>query len=200
MQPLVDPQPYIEAIEVGGAHPLDAVTEAARTAEELKRAGDTVVDHFVAAARKQNMSWTQIATSLGVTRQSAHKRFGSAPDPKRSPMGSDGIREKPAPFCGTRLRDDGAIEVLLEAQATWYRLISADGHSAEDLAASARQAYGNRWLKRLSEDLDCVYEVLGDSLGPTVEAVLEDASGRRHTKTVESTTAKRKAAWRLNAS
>lgn len=114
-------------------------------------------------------------------------------------MGLDGIREKPAPFCGTRIRDGGAIEVLLEIGGAWCELQRLDTHTVEALVHRARQAYGKIWLKRLGEDLDCIYVLAGDRLGPSVQATLVDAAGRQLLRTVECTIAKRKAAWRLNA-
>jgi hypothetical protein len=196
----VDIKSLIEAVKAEVPQkPLDAITVSVRLAEDLTQAGDTVVEHFVKEARNHGLSWTQIATSLGVTRQSAHKRFESVPDPQGAPMGLDGIREKPAPFCGTRMRDDGAIEVLLETGGTWYELQRVDGHPIEDLVFRARQAYGKIWLKRLSEDLDCIFELAGDLLGSSVQATLVDAAGRQLVRTVECTIAKRKAAWRANA-
>lgn len=189
----------IQAIEGRASKPLDAITLAVELSHELAQLGDEVVERLVRAARDEGLSWTQIATSLGVSRQSAHKRFEAVPDPQREPMGPDGIREKSAPFCGTRVRADGAIEVLLETGGAWYELLNVDGHPIEDLVHRSRQAYGQKWLKRLGEDLDCVYELAGDELGSSVEATLADAAGRRLERTVDCTIAKRKAAWRLNA-
>jgi hypothetical protein len=191
----------IDAIQ--GKHPtnpLDALSEALGVAESMASIGDAVIEHFVAAAREQGRSWTQIATSLGVSRQAAHRKFdGVVPGPQDAPMGIDGIREKAGPFCATRMAEDGSIEVLLETGGSWYQLESLDGYSVEHLVHQARQAYGPKWLKRLGEDLDCVYGLVGGALGDSVQATVLDAAGRRSTKEVECTIAKRKTAWRYNA-
>ena len=184
---------------------LDAVTCAVGMAEEFGRFGDRLVSHFVAEARDAGLSWAQIGTSLGVTRQAARQRFADADADLaggRSPlvapaMGADGLLEKAAPFAAVR-HENSQLHVQVEIGGTWYALESLDDFSTGELMAAAQRAFGRRWLKRLSEDLDDVYTATGASLGPTADVTLVDAAGRRFLRTVEVTIAKRKAAWRYN--
>jgi hypothetical protein len=54
---------------------LDLLITASRTVTELSTVGDSVLDYFVAAARRDGKSWTDISSALGVSKQAAHKRF-----------------------------------------------------------------------------------------------------------------------------
>ena len=178
-----------------GDRPLENLTVAAALSETLGRLGDEVVSTFVEEARHAGLSWSQIGTSLGMTRQAAQQR--STRPATQAPMGLDGIREKPSPFCAVEDRG-GVIYVQVEIDGGWYVLVEVDGHSAEEIVATAKSSFKNRWFKRLSEDLDDVLGALGSELGSTVRVALVDAAGRRHERTVDVTIAKRKAAWRYN--
>lgn len=178
--------------------PLDNLTAAVGAAAELEGLGDELITHFVLEARDAGLSWAQIGTSLGVTRQAARQRFvAPTSDPTAALVGSDGIRNKAAPFSAVRF-DDGDLVVQIEIGGTWYRLAEIDDITADALLTAARDHFQKRWLKRISEDLDNVYEVMGQQLAETAEVVLVDAAGRRFNRTVDVTIAKRKAAWRYN--
>lgn len=185
----------------GGDRPLDNITMAVELAAELGAAGDRVVSVFVDEARRAGLSWSQIGTSLGVTRQAAQQRFTEPSAPSRprdpAPMGADGIRNKPAPFSGLRESSVG-LNVQVEIGGAWYQLVELDGRPVDQLVRASREVFKTRWLKRLSEDLDDVYAMLGDELGDTAEVTLVDGAGRTSRRTVEVTIAKRKAAWRYN--
>jgi hypothetical protein len=55
--------------------PLDLLATASRTITELSTMSDAVLDHFVAGARREGRSWTDISGVLGVSKQAAHKRY-----------------------------------------------------------------------------------------------------------------------------
>ena len=67
----------IDAIE--GASPLDRLSAASATADELRGLSDALLDRYVQAARADGRSWTEIGAALGVTKQAAHERFVDAP-------------------------------------------------------------------------------------------------------------------------
>lgn len=180
-----------------GDRPLDNVTAAVELSGHLGAIGDRLVGRFVEEARGAGLSWSQIGTSLGVTRQAAQQRFMVASAPRSAPMGEDGIRNKPAPFSGVRESSVG-VNVQVEIGGAWYELLEIDGRPVSELVSACRKAFKVRWLKRISEDLDDVYAMLGDTLGDTAEVTLSDAAGRVSRRTVEVTIAKRKAAWRYN--
>jgi hypothetical protein len=55
--------------------PLDRLSAAVLVADELRAQGDELLDRFVAQARRENCSWTEIGTTLGISKQAAHQRF-----------------------------------------------------------------------------------------------------------------------------
>lgn len=55
--------------------PLDQVSAAVRLADHLGEVSDHLIGHFVDQARKSGASWTEIGSSIGVTKQAAQKRF-----------------------------------------------------------------------------------------------------------------------------
>ncbi|GGS99397.1 hypothetical protein GCM10010156_66840 [Planobispora rosea] len=55
-----------------GTDPLDSLRAVAELRRHLERTEATLVRR----ARVAGASWTQIADSLGVTKQSAHRKFG----------------------------------------------------------------------------------------------------------------------------
>jgi Clp amino terminal domain, pathogenicity island component len=65
-----------EAREDGDS--LDRVEEAVAMAGTLTEVADHLIGHFIDEARRDGVSWTQIGTRLGVTKQAVRKRF--APD------------------------------------------------------------------------------------------------------------------------
>lgn len=59
--------------------PLELLTTASRTAADLDRVKDELLEYFVDGCRAAGKSWTEISTALGVSKQAAHRRF-SVPD------------------------------------------------------------------------------------------------------------------------
>jgi hypothetical protein len=55
--------------------PLDRLGAAVLVADELRAQGDELLDRFVAQARGESCSWTEIGTTLGISKQAAHQRF-----------------------------------------------------------------------------------------------------------------------------
>ncbi|MGU3500492.1 Clp protease N-terminal domain-containing protein [Mycobacterium sp. C31M] len=54
---------------------LEQLSDAVLAAEHLGEVADHLVGHFVDQARRSGASWTEIGTSMGVTKQAAQKRF-----------------------------------------------------------------------------------------------------------------------------
>jgi hypothetical protein len=65
----------IQEVSEAGADPLDRLEHACATAGELGTVADLLVNHFVVQARDAGLSWTQIGSRMGVTKQAARKRF-----------------------------------------------------------------------------------------------------------------------------
>ncbi len=56
-------------------NPLDQLATAATTADALNRSTDALLSHFVDQCRRAGHSWSEIGTSLGVTKQAVQRRF-----------------------------------------------------------------------------------------------------------------------------
>lgn len=65
----------IRAIRSVHTDALEQLTDAVLAAEHLGEVADHLIGHFVDQARRSGASWTDIGTSMGVTKQAAQKRF-----------------------------------------------------------------------------------------------------------------------------
>src|SRR3954452_5465283 len=65
----------IDSIKKVHADPLEQLTDAVLVADHLGEVADALIGHFVDQARRQGRSWTEIGSSMGVTKQAAKKRF-----------------------------------------------------------------------------------------------------------------------------
>ena len=65
----------IRAIKSVHTDALEQLTDAVLAAEHLGEVADHLIGHFVDQARRSGASWTDISTSMGVTKQAAQKRF-----------------------------------------------------------------------------------------------------------------------------
>lgn len=71
---------YVRSLRPDGG-PLDHLSNAFVTAQELSDQGDALIGHFVDQARGSGASWSQIGTAMGVTKQAAQKRFTARDEP-----------------------------------------------------------------------------------------------------------------------
>jgi hypothetical protein len=65
----------IDSIKKVHVDPLEQLTDAVLVADHLGEVADALIGHFVDQARRQGRSWTEIGSSMGVTKQAAQKRF-----------------------------------------------------------------------------------------------------------------------------
>jgi hypothetical protein len=65
----------ITAIKRVHDQPLDQLTDAMLAADHFGDIADHLIGHFVDQARRSGASWTEIGTSMGVTKQAAQQRF-----------------------------------------------------------------------------------------------------------------------------
>ncbi len=77
---------YVKAQQTQG-DPLSELSTAVVVAARLDEQSDALIGHFVDQARRSGASWSQIGTSMGVSKQAAQKRFvprwdGSDPVPE----------------------------------------------------------------------------------------------------------------------
>jgi ATP-dependent Clp protease ATP-binding subunit ClpA len=78
------PLPSVESLiavvraDAPSQDPLELLAEASRSVAEMEQVGDALLDHFVEACRAGGLSWSEISSALGVSKQAAHKRFATA--------------------------------------------------------------------------------------------------------------------------
>src|SRR4051812_12190959 len=86
---MVEPTPLTQSVRLDDliasikkvhADPLEQLTDAVLVADHLGEVADALIGHFVDQARRQGRSWTEIGSSMGVTKQAAQKRFVARPD------------------------------------------------------------------------------------------------------------------------
>lgn len=61
--------------DAASSEPADQLATALDTARELSTLSDSLLGYFIDQARKSDMSWTDISSVLGVSKQAVHKRF-----------------------------------------------------------------------------------------------------------------------------
>ena len=79
----------VEAVRLQApAGPLPRVEAALALAEELTAGADELIGYFVAEARSDGCSWTEVGQRLGVTKQAARQRF-AVPSPSLEMGGAE---------------------------------------------------------------------------------------------------------------
>ena len=131
---------------------LDRLDTALAVAAQLDHQADALVDHFVAAARADRRSWTDIGARLGVTKQAARKRFADPTGP--SPVLPPGLTLGPRlQACLTAARrhahQAGATEVGTDhllagllADGVGAATLDKLGVTADAIATSAQRLFG----------------------------------------------------------
>lgn len=68
----------VAALEAAHPDVRDRIPDAMLVAEHLDRTGDDLIEHVVATARAQGVSWSEIGTRMGVSKQAAQQRLAKA--------------------------------------------------------------------------------------------------------------------------
>src|SRR5580698_3434922 len=133
----------IDAITKTHSGPLDQLSDAVLAADHLGDIADHLIGHFVDQARRSGASWTEIGTSMGVTKQAARKRFvPKAPGEAADLSASDGFSRY------TRLARNVIVSSQEEARAGSHAQIGTPHlilgllNQPEGLAVQAIQAQG----------------------------------------------------------
>jgi hypothetical protein len=133
----------IDAITKVHADALDRLSDAVLAADHLGDIADHLIGHFVDQARRSGASWTEIGTSMGVTKQAARKRFvPKAPGEAADLSASDGFSRY------TRLARNVIVSSQEEARAGSHAQIGTPHlilgllNQPEGLAVQAIQAQG----------------------------------------------------------
>src|SRR5215831_15295531 len=65
---------YVKALHPDGG-PLANVSDAFTVSTQLDEQADALIGYFVDQARRSGLSWSQIGSAMGVSKQAAQKRF-----------------------------------------------------------------------------------------------------------------------------
>jgi ClpA/ClpB-like protein len=65
---------YVKALHPDGG-PLENVSDAFTVSTQLDEQADALIGYFVDQARRSGLSWSQIGSAMGVSKQAAQKRF-----------------------------------------------------------------------------------------------------------------------------
>jgi hypothetical protein len=151
------------------ADPAGLLDAAAAISAEQAADADRLLDHFVAHARGSGMSWTDIGTRLGVSKQAARQRFADS-----GPAGALPFAARPEARlqtcldqAGREARADGASEV-----GTHHLLA---GLLAEGVAAAI--------LERLGVRPEAVRAASHRLFGPPADTPREDTPPTSHEAT-----------------
>jgi hypothetical protein len=73
------------------AHPdvRDRIPDAMLVAEHLDQVGDDLIEHVVATARAQGVSWSEIGSRMGVSKQAAQQRLAKATRGELEPLSKE---------------------------------------------------------------------------------------------------------------
>ena len=131
---------FVKAQRPAGS-PLDNLTDAVTVSAGLSDQADSLIGHFVDQARRSGASWSQIGTSMGVSKQAAQQRF--------VPRGPVKMPEIPGDFSRFTLRARNVLAAAEDlAQAAAAGAIGAEHLAAgllaepEGIAAQAIAALG----------------------------------------------------------
>src|SRR3954465_4490020 len=92
---MADPTPLSHSVRLGDL--IEQITQvhtdppgqppaAMLLPDHLGEVADALIGHFVDQARRQGASWTEIGSSMGVTKQAAQKRFVARPGDAAAPL------------------------------------------------------------------------------------------------------------------
>ncbi len=165
----------IEAIKKVHSDALDQLSDAVIAADHLGDVADHLIGHFVDQARRSGASWTDIGTSMGVTRQAAQKRF--------VPKGSAEADLDPSQGFGrfTQRARNVVMAAHNEAQAAGNDTVGP-GHLVLGLLTE-REALAARAIVAQDVLLDTVRQAATAALPPAADAVPDlvpyDAEARK---------------------
>jgi hypothetical protein len=143
---------YVQSLHPEG-EPLDRLADAVAVSARLDERADALIGHFVDQARRSGASWSQIGTSMGVSKQAAQKRFvprwdGSDPIPTGELGSRFTIRARRVVAAAGQLAADGgadrigtphlAVGLLVEPEGLAIRIVHHLGVADDQL----RGAFG----------------------------------------------------------
>jgi len=125
---------YVQSLHPEG-EPLDRLSDAVAVSARIDERADALIGHFVDQARRSGASWSQIGTSMGVSKQAAQKRFvprwdGSDPIPTGQLGSRFTIRARRVVAAAGQLAADGGAELIGTAHLAVGLLAEPEGLAA----------------------------------------------------------------------
>ena len=138
---------YVKTLHPGGG-PLGNLSDAMVVSARLDEQSDALIGYFVDQARRAGASWSQIGSSMGVSKQAAQKRFvpreGGGLLPEREQIFSRFTpRARNVLAAGGRLAGDQAVgaahlaaALLTEPEGLGARIIQRAGLTGEQVCTA----------------------------------------------------------------
>ena len=138
---------YVKALHPEGG-PLGNLSDAMVVSARLDEQSDALIGYFVDQARRAGASWSQIGSSMGVSKQAAQKRFvprgGGGPVPEGEQLFSRFTpRARNVLAAGGRLAGDQAVgaahlaaALLTEPEGLGARIIQRAGLTGEQVCTA----------------------------------------------------------------
>src|SRR4051812_4681684 len=155
----------IDSIKRVHTDPLEQLTDAVVVADHIGEVADALIGHFVDQARRQGASWTEIGSSMGVTKQAAQKRFVQRPSEAAALDPNAGFSRF------TPRARNVVVAAQNEARAHGHDRITL-GHLVLGLLAEP-DGLAARAIVRQGIALERVREVATATLGPAADTVPE---------------------------
>ena len=120
MSPTPELQDLIQSVrdEAADGDLLAQLAKASEYAGDLNQLGDRLLDHFVQECRVAGISWAELSTALGVSKQAAHKRFTGTPNFQRFTVKARDVVQGSISQARTLGHDTVGTEHLLVAMFT----------------------------------------------------------------------------------
>jgi hypothetical protein len=128
--------------DLSGSPALDKITEALARSHTLGALGDQLVSHYVAIAKNEGASWTEIGDAIGVSKQAAQQRhspkiFNRYTDFARHSvvLAQEAARARKHDYIGT---EHLLLGVLDEPRGLGSKILAAEAGSADAVRAALR--------------------------------------------------------------
>src|SRR5947209_6827075 len=76
----------VTGLEAAHSDVRDRIPDAMLIAEHLGQVGDDLIEHVVLTARTQGVSWSEIGSRMGVSKQAAQQRLAKAAQAELEPL------------------------------------------------------------------------------------------------------------------
>lgn len=76
----------VAALEASHTDVRDRIPDAMLVAEHLDQVGEDLIEHVVATARAQGVSWSEIGNQMGISKQAAQQRLAKAGQAPLEPL------------------------------------------------------------------------------------------------------------------